>query len=637
MPRNDFTLANRLRYRFDNFMSRGTAALVSGLGLLSLLIIIGAGAVLNLGGKSLAPEGEEGLSFLEAAWASMMRTLDAGTMGGDAGWGFRIVMFFVTVGGVFIIATLIGVLTSGVETKLEELRKGRSIVMERNHTVILGWSSQIFAIISELVLANENQKSSCIVILGDKDKIEMEDEIRSKVGSTGRTRIVCRTGSPIDLTDLEIVNLPGARSIIILTSDSGGDADSQTIKTILAITNNPNRRQEPYHIVAEIRSARNMEVARMVGREEAQLIMTDDLIARIVAQTCRQSGLSVVYTELLDFGGDEIYFKQEPALAGKTFSEALFCYNQSAVIGLQFADGRVQLSPPLDTVLQAGDSLIAVSADDDTIVLSGRSDYAINPAAIAQQDAHPAHSERTLILGWNRRAPVIIRELGSYAAPGSEVMVAADVDQAELAEGCSSVQLENIKISCQSADTTRRSLFESLDVASFDHLIVLSYADTLEPQEADARTLVTLLHLRDIADRGGHDLAIVSEMLDTRNRELAEVTRADDFIVSEKLISLMMSQISENKSLAPVFEDLIDPEGVELYLQPATDYILPGVEVNFYTVIEAARRRGHIALGYRLQARAGDPSTGYGVVVNPDKSAMVTFTAQDRIVVLADE
>ena len=38
-------------------------------------------------------------------------------------------------------------------------------------------------------------------------------------------------------------------------------------------------------------------------------------------------------------------------------------------------------------------------------------------------------------------------------------------------------------------------------------------------------------------------------MLDVRNRELAEVTQADDFIVSDKLVSLMLAQVSENKDL----------------------------------------------------------------------------------------
>ena len=161
-------------------------------------------------------------------------------------------------------------------------------------------------------------------------------------------------------------------------------------------------------------------------------------------------------------------------------------------------------------------------------------------------------------------------------------------------------------------------------------------ATSSTPQRADARTLITLLHLRDIASTAGDDFSIVSEMLDVRNRELAEVTQADDFIVSDKLVSLMLSQVSENKHLNAVFDDLFDPEGSEIYLKPAEDYVEPGRAVTFYTVVEAARRRGEVAIGYRVMTQANDASRSYGIVLNPVKSDAVTFAAGDRVIVLAE-
>ncbi len=74
---------------------------------------------------------------------------------------------------------------------------------------------------------------------------------------------------------------------------------------------------------------------------------------------------------------------------------------------------------------------------------------------------------------------------------------------------------------------------------------------------------------------------MVSEMIDIRNRNLADVTRADDFIVSDKLISLMLAQISENKQLNAVFTDIFDPEGSEIYLKPANAYIETGKTGQF--------------------------------------------------------
>jgi hypothetical protein len=107
--------------------------------------------------------------------------------------------------------------------------------------------------------ANENQSNARIVVMADKDKVEMEDEIRERVEVKGRTRIICRNGSPIDPTDLEIASPHSAKSIIVLPPENN-DPDTDVIKTVLAITNNPNRHAKPYHIVTQIRNEKNMDV-----------------------------------------------------------------------------------------------------------------------------------------------------------------------------------------------------------------------------------------------------------------------------------------------------------------------------------------------------------------------------------------
>jgi hypothetical protein len=195
--------------------------------------------------------------------------------------------------------------------------------------------------------------------------------------------------------------------------------------------------------------------------------------------------------------------------------------------------------------------------------------------------------------------------------------------------------LQNQALHFHTADTTKRKVLEGLDLASYRHIIVMSYSDALEMQLADARTLVTLLHLRDIADRRSLRFSIVSEMLDVRNRNLAEITQADDFIVSDRLISLMMAQVATNKALNAVFADLFDTDGAEVYLKPMSDYVQTGVAVDFYTVLESARRRNETAIGYRLEVNSNNKDMQYGVVINPNKTDTVTFDATDRVIVLA--
>lgn len=617
------SLRDRVRYSFDNTMSRGPGGLIRWLALISIVLVVIVSLVIKVAGA------DTDKGFAEIVWNVMFQTMTPNPVDTKAGsLVFLGGMLFMTFGSIFMVSIFIGILTNVIDERIQNLRKGRSNVLEDDHTLVIGWSAQVFTIISELVEANASRKDACIVILADKDKIEMEDELAAQLPDTRNTRVVCRTGNPLEPADLRIVNPDAARSIIILAPE-GADADTQVIKTILAITNNPARKKDPYHIVAEIREEKNVRVAKMVGRDEVQLVLMDDLISRISVQTCRQAGLSVVYTELLDFGGDEIYFKREPALVGKKYGEALFEYDKSAVMGLQTKDGRTLVNPPMDTTIGDGDEIIAISEDDTTVILSGEKEHPIDADAIALRDPAPPAPERTLILGWNRRGRQIITELDAYVAAGSETRIIADVGAPELPP------TKNQTVTFTRGDTTDRDLLDGLGVGGFGHLIILSYAD-LEAQRADAQTLVTLLHLRDISEKLGKELAIVSEMLDLRNRQLAEVTRADDFIVSDHLVSLMLAQVSENKHLNAVFEDLFDPEGSEIYLKPATNYVKTGVDMTFHTVVEAARRRNETAIGYRLKRDARDQAKAYGVVVNPSKTRKVSFSDGDKIIVLAE-
>ena len=164
----------------------------------------------------------------------------------------------------------------------------------------------------------------------------------------------------------------------------------------------------------------------------------------------------------------------------------------------------------------------------------------------------------------------------------------------------------------------------------------MCYSDELDVAKADAKTLITLLHLRDIGSKTNVKISVVSEMLDITNRRLAEVTNADDFIVSDRLVSLMMSQISENKDLNIVFKDLFSPEGSEVYLKPLGEYVKPGVPVTFATLIAAAAQKGEVAFGYKIAAQANAADKSYGVVVSPKKSQPITFAAGDKLIVLAE-
>ena len=629
---NKPSFGERARYWFDNWMAKGTLALMALLGLATVvLVLVVFGLVMLFTALGQYPNDDPKSNPLDILWGNLMRTLDPGTMGGDTGWAFRIFMLIITIGGLIIVASLIGIISGAFDSKVEELRKGRSRVLENDHTVILGWSSKVFPIVNELCVANESRGRSAIVILANGDKVEMEDDIKAQVprstkGGKGSTRVIVRSGDPMNLAELEVANLNAARSIIVLAPEDDDDPDSAVIKTTLAVTNNPKRKEGEYHIVGELQDPTNLEAARLVGHDEAHWVLTNDLISRIMVQTCRQSGLSVVYSELLDFDGAEIYFTEQPTLVGKTYFDAQLAFADSMVMGI-VQGGKALLNPASDLTIGEGDQLIVIAEDDDTIKLGtpGTPDASV-VSDIKAPDERP---ETTLVLGFNDSLHLMLAELDEYSTPRSRVTIVSDQDEPEFGD------FKDIDITWDRSDPTSRAALDALDAHTFDHILVLA-SSNLEAQRADAKTLITLLHLRDIAEAHNVDLNVVSEMLDDRNRELAEVTQADDFIVSDKLISLMLSQVSENKQLTEVFDQLFNSTGAEIYLRPVEQYVTPGKSADFYSVIEAARRKGETAIGHRFEAHARSAEHFYGISVNPLKSESHTYAPGDKIIVLAE-
>jgi ion channel POLLUX/CASTOR len=557
----------------------------------------------------------------------VMRSMDAGTLGGDEGSpAYLLLMLVVTLGGILIVSSLIGVLTAGLENKIVELRKGRSRVVESGHTVILGWSDQVFVVLSELAKANHGGKRSVVVILADQDKVGMQDQISAQLDNTGRTRVICRSGNPLSRVDLELVSLDTARAVMILPQPGEG-ADIDVIKVLLLLSSRTWRADRP-HVVAAVQDTQNLAAARLAAGPDAQLVDADDITVRLVAQSHRQSGLSTVCTDLLDFSGNEIYMRAEPALAGRTYGDALGAYELGCPIGLHHADGSVSVNPPMETVIAAGDRIIVIAEDDLLVRLSAEPATVMTDAVVTRPAFHPA-PDRTLMIGWNARAPRIIDLLDRLVEPGSVVDIAASHEPGTaLTE-----PRANLTIGFTLCDPTVRKSLESLSLGSYPHIIVLS-DDTIGADHADDRTLVTLLHLRDIKVTLGDGFSVVTEMNDDSNRDIAEVTKADDFIVSTRLISLLMTQLAENRHLHGVFSSLFDPSGSEINLKPASDYVTPGVPVNFATVIEAARRRAETPIGYRLHQQH-QVAPHYGVVLNPPKSAAMTFTADDSVIAIS--
>jgi len=592
-------------------LAHGPLALIGWLGTVVVVIILAAALV----GQFLL--GGNGGGFVEGLWQSVIRVLDASAFESEQAWPSRLVALGVTLLGIFIGGSLIGLIATAMDQRVSNLRKGRSAVLETGHTLILGWSARLPVIVQELVVANENLRRPAIVILAPRPVSDMDEELHDRVGDTRNTRVVCRSGNPAKPADLKLANIGDARSVIVLAEDEGGDAS--VVKTILAV-----KILDPAFshatVVAEFVRPECAETVRALTDGAVKTVNSDEVIAQVTAQACHQPGLSVVFRELLDFDGDECYFSDAPELAGHTYAEALTAFATSSVIGCYGTDGTVRLNPPPHVVFRPGDQVITISEDDDTVRFTGFATPDLpEPAA---PDADVADAVRVLIVGWSTFGPKVTEELSEFLGPGSQVVVCIDP---ALVDPSTGDQIRSGAPGAQVRAVTGgpESLRVLSDEEPFDQVIVLGYRDGLPAHEADSRTLLTL---RTMWPGASAKVRIIAQLLDQENVELAATTGVDDFIVSDALASLMLAQLSERGELQAVFDDLFDPDGAVVELQPAHRFA-PDAPVSYTQVVARGALRAVSVIGWRVDA------TGQ-VVINPAKDRQIHLGSDDQVLVV---
>ncbi|WP_329330390.1 CASTOR/POLLUX-related putative ion channel [Streptomyces luteogriseus] len=625
------TWGDRVRYWFDSTLARGASALVGWMALLCLAVVVPASALVVW----TDPHAPESLpDRLAQVWRLTGETL---RLGGATGTPLRVTTsVLLALVALLYVSTLVGLITTALTERLTALRRGRSTVLEQGHVVVLGWSEQVFTVVSELVAANANQRRAAVAVLADRDKTAMEEALSAKVGPMGRTRLICRSGPTTDPAVLTLTSPATAGVVLVLPRDEP-DADAEVVKTLLALRAAlPGQGRPP--VVAAVRDDRYRLAASLAAGPGGIVLESDTVTARLIVQAARRPGLSLVHQELLDFAGDEFYLVAEPALTGRPFGDALLSYPTSSVVGI-VRGGTPVLNPPPHTPLVEDDLLVVISRDDDTIWQADCAD-SVEKAAMASGLATPARPERVLLLGWNRRAPLMVDQLRRRARPGSAVDVVADAGEATVRQvgEAGAHHGTDLALTLHPGDVTRPETLQGLDVHSYDSVIVLGQdpAPGQPPDEPDNRTLVTLLLLRRLEEASGRELPVVTELVDDRNRALAPLGPGADVIISGKLIGLLMAQISQNRHLAAVFEELFSADGTGIRLRPAGDYVLPGCETTFATVVAAARQRGECAIGYRSHDDAST-SPGYGVRINPPKAGRRRWTAADEVIVVGED
>ncbi|RAL39544.1 unnamed protein product [Cuscuta campestris] len=601
-------------------------------------------------------------SITESLWLSWTFVADSGNHADMVGIGSRIVSVLISSGGMLIFAMMLGLVSDAISEKVDSLRKGKSEVIEINHILILGWSDKLGSLLKQLAIANMSIGGGVVVVLAERDKEEMETDISKLEFDFMGTSVICRSGSPLILADLKKVSVSKARAIIVLASDEKADqSDARALRVVLSLIGVKEGLRG--HVVVEMSDLDSEPLVKLVGGDLVETVVAHDVIGRLMIKCALQPGLAQIWEDILGFENAEFYIKRWPQLDGQCFRDVLISFPDAIPCGVKEAEngGQIIINPDDSYVLKEGDEILFIAEDDDTYAPSPLPE--IHGCGFPRIIDPPKFPERILFCGWRRDIDDMIMVLEALLAPGSELWMFNEVVEKDrerrLTDGNLDIsKLVNIKLIHREGNAVIRRHLESLPLETFDSILILADA-SLEDSivHSDSRSLATLLLIRDIQSKrlpyknpksmplrhaafsqtswiremqqASDKSIIISEILDSRTRNLVSVSRISDYVLSNELVSMALAMVAEDKQINRVLEELFAEEGNELCIKPAEFYLYDKEEICFFDIMVRGRQRREVVIGYRLSATER-------AVINPsNKSVPRKWSIDDVFVVLS--
>ena len=301
------------------------------------------------------------------------------------------------------------------------------------------------------------------------------------------------------------------------------------------------------------------------------------------------------------------------------------------------------MNPPVDRVMLADDEILIVADDDSTIEFCEQT--VATPRDLPLHDRRlEQRVEHELFIGWGQKAAIMVEEYADYVVDGSTIdVIAADLSDEDRAEIASlNARLDGLEIRLIEKDPLDIENLAELNPSKCDNIILLSEAgDSNDAEEIDSRSLMILLLLRRIFKENGsrvRDTQLITEVMDSANQSLVSQAGVRDFIISDRLISMMLAQMSEEPDIKRVYDDLFEEDGSEIYLKPLSHYRaeLPQ-ELSFADCMGLAQKRGEVCIGVKEKKLESDAIHNYGVTLIPLKNERFTLGAEDCLVVLAED
>ncbi len=490
---------------------------------------------------------------------------------------------------------IIGYVSNIFSSVIENAKRGKGKLYLSNHILILNWNNKALELIADYCY---DLDTTTVAILSAFSKEEIETQINRKLYERRTIKkhltIIIRQGDVFSKSDLDGVCIEKAKSIIILADNlktsTSFKEDITVMKTLMLVSKLDLIPQQT--IIVEVKDQQtialiNNQIANnTLLKEQILPLLPDELMGRLIAQTLLMPGLNKVYQEIFSFEGAEFYTlaNQDVLDYSKHHNHAIPIFNR--------------------------DKFLFVLSDSDKSLNSLREKPFEKYQEFIVNNLTRYQEKTVVIFGKNRKLEYILDSLKMF-------------------------ELENkVKINLTIIDSNEAKTIEEYtkNIVKIDHILILS-KDNLDLSEYDADVLITLLLTQDIAKK--HKAEFVVELLEPKHFEIAQSYNVQNTIISNEYVSRLITQLSKNRNLYYLFNELltydsgeVGTETNEVYIYKAEDIIQGVYPFNFESVSEFVysmlinSKNEHIPIGliknHKMRIFKGDLDKQEDLIIESD-------------------
>lgn len=620
------------------------------------LLVVAAliGMISIIGGLLVIPTDTPSQSLGEAVWWAFLRLTDPGYLGDDEGNWRRFISTLLTIAGyVIFLGSLVAIITTWMNRKIRHLEQGLTPVTANNHIVILGWSNRTIHIAAEIFQSSGRlkrmfekfniKKLKLIVLSEEVGPFQMQELKDNPMIGRRAHEIILRTGVAIDREHLRRVDALNAAVIIIpsLAYDRKEliNPDVETIKCLLSL--NAEARQFNFttlpYVIAEIQDDHKINAAIRSYSGPLEIIGSNAIISRLMAQNIRHPGLSQVYNELLSqLTKNNIFTQEFPETVNQPIGTIKKAFTKAIVLGIvREENGRYipYLNTDENEIIKEKDQLILIARNFSDLELEKdliEKDRNHLPKKKALTVEEQTGIIRILVLGWNEHVPSLIEELTTYEDESYYIRIVSlkPLQDRKKDFGLVNEGHERIDIDHVVADYLRESVIKRIEAETFDHILMVSSDRMEEEEEADARTMVGFVLLEEVLEKSVKKPSILLELADPSNESLLKPFQSE-VIISPMILSHLLASIAMQRELYSIYNELFTVGGPEIIFRSIEEYGIKVPMATFSELESQASSYGETALGVFMQGEKGKR-----LVLNPSKDESINLSEIDSLVIL---